>query len=126
MNGVPIQGPPRRSHQRLHWWGSSGCACWSARPAARSSRRPRRGWYPVADPAARHAAGLAVRPVWAGALRDDGRRRLAGVAELCRDAAAAPVGWQLAANALWAPAFFALHSPPLALAVGLVLLVLIG
>jgi len=35
-------------------------------------------------------------------------------------------GWQLAANACWTPAFFALHSPPLALAVCLVLLVLIG
>jgi tryptophan-rich sensory protein len=35
-------------------------------------------------------------------------------------------GWQLAANALWAPAFFALHSPVLALGVMAVLLVLIG
>lgn len=35
-------------------------------------------------------------------------------------------GWQLAANACWIPAFFALHSPPLALAIGLVLLVLIA
>ncbi len=35
-------------------------------------------------------------------------------------------GWQLAANAFWAPAFFAMHSPPLALAVNLVLLVLIA
>jgi len=35
-------------------------------------------------------------------------------------------GWQLAANALWTPAFFALHSPLLALATNLVLLVLIG
>lgn len=35
-------------------------------------------------------------------------------------------GWQLAASACWVPAFFALHSPPLALAVSLVLLVLIS
>lgn len=35
-------------------------------------------------------------------------------------------GWQLAVNAAWTPAFFALHSPPLALAVCLVLLALIG
>jgi benzodiazapine receptor len=35
-------------------------------------------------------------------------------------------GWQLAANAFWAPAFFALRSPPLALAVSLVLLVLVA
>jgi tryptophan-rich sensory protein len=34
-------------------------------------------------------------------------------------------GWQLAANACWTPAFFALRSPPLALAVCFVLLVLI-
>jgi len=33
-------------------------------------------------------------------------------------------GWQLAANACWTPAFFALRSPPLALAVCFVLLVL--
>ena len=31
-------------------------------------------------------------------------------------------GWQLAANACWTPAFFALHSPPLALAVSTVML----
>jgi tryptophan-rich sensory protein len=31
-------------------------------------------------------------------------------------------GWQLAANALWAPAFFGLHSPRLAMAVMVVLL----
>jgi benzodiazapine receptor len=35
-------------------------------------------------------------------------------------------GWQLAANALWAPAFFAMRSPPLALAVNLLLLILIA
>jgi translocator protein len=35
-------------------------------------------------------------------------------------------GWQLAASALWAPSFFGLHSPALALAVMTVLLVLIG
>jgi tryptophan-rich sensory protein len=35
-------------------------------------------------------------------------------------------GWQLAANAVWTPAFFGLHSPGLGLAVILVLLGLIG
>ena len=35
-------------------------------------------------------------------------------------------GWQLAANACWTPAFFALHSMPLALAVNVVLLALIA
>lgn len=34
-------------------------------------------------------------------------------------------GWQLAANALWTPAFFGLHNPPLALAVMAALLALI-
>jgi tryptophan-rich sensory protein len=35
-------------------------------------------------------------------------------------------GWQLAANALWAPAFFGLHSPALALGVMVVMLILIA
>nr|WP_294521246.1 TspO/MBR family protein [uncultured Rhodopila sp.] len=35
-------------------------------------------------------------------------------------------GWQLAANALWAPAFFGAHSPALALAIMAVMLILIG
>jgi benzodiazapine receptor len=35
-------------------------------------------------------------------------------------------GWQLAANALWAPAFFVLHSPALALGVMAVMLLLIS
>ncbi len=33
-------------------------------------------------------------------------------------------GWQLAANALWAPAFFGLHSPRLAMGVMVALLIL--
>lgn len=35
-------------------------------------------------------------------------------------------GWQLAANALWAPAFFGLHSPATAMGVMVVLLVLVA
>jgi benzodiazapine receptor len=35
-------------------------------------------------------------------------------------------GWQLLANALWAPAFFGLHQPALAMGVMVALLVLIG
>ena len=34
-------------------------------------------------------------------------------------------GWQLAANALWAPAFFGLHSPALAMGTMVVLLILV-
>ena len=44
-----------------------------------------------------------------------------------RSGAARPLrlwGWQLAANAVWAPAFFGLHSPGLALGVMVALLVL--
>jgi tryptophan-rich sensory protein len=46
-----------------------------------------------------------------------------------RSASAGPLrlwGWQLAADACWTPAFFALRSPPLAFAVCLVLLALIA
>ena len=46
-----------------------------------------------------------------------------------RIGAASPLrlwGWQLAANALWAPSFFGLHSPDLALGVMLMLLLLIA
>jgi translocator protein len=35
-------------------------------------------------------------------------------------------GWQLAANALWAPAFFGLHSPALAMGVMIALLFLVA
>jgi translocator protein len=35
-------------------------------------------------------------------------------------------GWQLAANALWAPSFFGLHSPPLAMLVMAGMLILIA
>jgi tryptophan-rich sensory protein len=45
-----------------------------------------------------------------------------------RSGAARPLrlwGWQLAANAIWVPAFFGLHNPPLGFAVMLVLLALI-
>jgi benzodiazapine receptor len=35
-------------------------------------------------------------------------------------------GWQLAANALWAPAFFGLHSPAMAMGVIIVLLFLVA
>ena len=35
-------------------------------------------------------------------------------------------GWQLAANAVWAPAFFGLHSPSAAMGVMIVLLVLVA
>lgn len=46
-----------------------------------------------------------------------------------RSLAAGPLclwGWQLAANAFWTPAFFALRSPQLALATSLVVVVLVA
>jgi tryptophan-rich sensory protein len=65
-------------------------------------------------------------PVWAGLYLLMG---LAGWLVWRRCGAARPLrlwGWQLAANALWTPAFFGLHSPPLAAAVIALLLVLIA
>ena len=44
-NGAPIRAPPRRSRQGSRWSGSSGFACWSAPPTARSSRGASSGWY---------------------------------------------------------------------------------
>ena len=75
--------------------------------------------------AAGYAAELGVRAGLDGALRDHGiaawlvwKRR--------RHAALRLWGWQLAANALWAPAFFGLHSPALAMGVMVAMLVLIA
>jgi tryptophan-rich sensory protein len=65
-------------------------------------------------------------PVWATLYVTIG---VAGWLVWKRLGAARPLrlwGWQLAANALWAPAFFGLHSPSLAMSVMVVLLLLLG
>jgi translocator protein len=64
-------------------------------------------------------------PVWTGLYLIVG---LAGWLVWRRTTSTRPLrlwGWQLAANACWTPSFFALHSPPLALLVSVVLLGLI-
>ncbi len=82
-------------------------------------------WYPslIAPPAT--PPNWVFPPVWTALYVMVG---VAGWLVWRRAGAARPLrlwGWQLAANALWTPAFFGLHNPPLALAVMLVLLVLI-
>jgi len=71
-------------------------------------------------------------PDWLSGLLGSGVYILLGVAGWLvwrNSAATRPLrmwGWLLATNVLWAPALFAMHSPLLALAVNLVLLVQIG
>ena len=85
-----------------------------------------RGWYlsltrPIGTP-----------PTWLFGLTWAGVHLMIGVAGWLvwrRSTATRPLrlwGWQLAANAVWAPAFFAMHSPLLAIVVNLVLLGLIA
>ncbi len=86
---------------------------------------PARGWYLSLTRPPGTPPNWVFGPVWTGLYVMIG---VAGWLVWRRSTATRPLrlwGWQLAANALWAPAFFALHSPPLALAVNLVLLVLI-
>jgi translocator protein len=86
---------------------------------------PARGWYlsltqPLGTP-----PDWVFAPVWTGLYIMVG---IAGWLAWRRAGAARPLrlwGWQLAANAFWAPAFFALHSPPLAVAVSCVMMILI-
>ena len=87
-----------------------------------SSRDPP-GWYLSLTRPPGTPPNWVFGPVWTGVLYHDRRGRLAGVAS--HRPSTRPLrlwGWQLAANACWTPAFFALHSPPLAFAVSLVLL----
>lgn len=87
---------------------------------------PARGWYLSLIQPPGTPPNWLFGPVWTGLYV------LIGVAAWLvwrRSTATRPLrlwGWQLAANALWTPAFFAMHSPPLALAVCLVMLVLIA
>ena len=83
-------------------------------------------WYPtLTQPPGTPPAWL-FGPVWTVLSVMVG---IAGWLVWRRCGAARPLrlwGWQLAANALWTPAFFGLDSPPLALAVMAALLALIG
>lgn len=82
-------------------------------------------WYLSLERPAGTPPNWVFVPVWAGLYTLVG---VAGWLAWRRTTATRPLrlwGWQLAANACWTPAFFALHSPPLAFAVSLVLLVLI-
>jgi len=84
------------------------------------------GWYLslVAPPGT--PPNWVFAPIWSALYVSIG---VAGWLVWRRCGAARPLrlwGWQLAANALWAPAFFGLHSPPLAMGVLLLLLLLIG
>ena len=83
-------------------------------------------WYPSLTRPPGTPPNWVFAPVWTALYVMIG---VAGWLVWRRSGAARPLrlwGWQLAANALWTPAFFGLHNPPLALAVMLVLLVLVG
>jgi translocator protein len=87
---------------------------------------PARGWYLSLTRPPGTPPDWLFGPVWTVLYVMIG---IAGWFVWRRSTATRPLrlwGWQLAANALWAPAFFAMHSPPLAFAVDLVLLVLIA
>ena len=84
------------------------------------------GWYPSLTRPPGTPPNWVFGPVWTVLYVMIG---IAGWLVWRRSGAARPLrlwGWQLAANALWTPAFFGLHNPPLALAVMAALLVLIG
>ena len=109
----------------MHWSGSLGFACWLVPPTGRSSRGTSSGWYLSLTRPPGTPPNWLFAPVWTGLYAMIG---VSGWLVWRRAIAPRPLrlwGWQLAANAFWTPAFFALHSPPLALAVCLVLLVLI-
>ena len=92
----------------------------------RWSREALRGWYPSLTAPPGTPPSWVFAPVWTMLYVMIG---VAGWLVWRRAGAARPLrlwGWQLAANALWMPAFFGLHNPPLALAVIIVLLVLIA
>ena len=85
----------------------------------------RRGWYASLLRPPGTPPNWVFGPVWTALYVMIG---IAGWLVWRRTTSTRPLrlwGWQLAANACWTPAFFALRSPPLALAVCLVLLVLI-
>jgi benzodiazapine receptor len=83
-------------------------------------------WYQTLHAPAGTPPNWVFAPVWVALYVTTG---IAGWMVWKRLGAARPLrlwGWQLAANALWAPAFFGLHSPALAMGVMVVLLVLVA
>ncbi len=83
-------------------------------------------WYPSLTAPPATPPNWVFAPVWTTLYVMLG---VAGWLVWRRAGAARPLrlwGWQLAANAMWAPAFFALQNPTLGLAVMVALLVLIG
>jgi benzodiazapine receptor len=85
-----------------------------------------RGWYPALIQPPGTPPTVVFGPVWSVLYILIGT---AGWLVWKRRGASRPLrlwGWQLAANALWAPAFFGLHSPRFAMGVMLVLLALIA
>ena len=86
---------------------------------------PAHGWYLSLTRPPGTPPDWLFAPVWSALYVMIG---IAGWLVWRRSVATRPLrlwGWQLAANALWAPAFFAMRSPPLAFAVNLLLIVLI-
>jgi tryptophan-rich sensory protein len=85
-----------------------------------------RGWYLSLSRPPGTPPTWIFAPVWTALYVMIG---VAGWLVWRRCGAAGPLrlwGWQLAANALWTPAFFGLHSPALAMLVVVVMLVLLG
>lgn len=83
-------------------------------------------WYPSLHAPAGTPPSWVFAPLWTVLYVTIG---VAGWLVWTRLGAARPLrlwGWQLAASALWAPAFFGLHSPALALGVMTVLLFLVA
>jgi benzodiazapine receptor len=83
-------------------------------------------WYTTLQAPPGTPPNWAFAPVWAALYVMIG---IAGWLVWKRLGASRPLrlwGWQLAANALWAPAFFGLHSLSLAMSVMVVLLLLLG
>lgn len=84
------------------------------------------GWYYSLSPPPGTPPNWLFGPIWSVLYVMIG---VAGWLVWRRNGSASPLrlwGWQLAANALWSPVFFGLHSPLLALGVILLLLALIA
>jgi benzodiazapine receptor len=83
-------------------------------------------WYPTLHRPPLTPPNWVFAPVWTVLYMMMG---VAGWMVWQRNGASRPLrlwGWQLAANALWVPMFFGLHSPPLGLVVLMLMLCLLG